>query len=111
MRAAIRQKSREVIFLASLLVLFLCNAAGFIQFSVDILPDIALRVNFSTDTQDGFQAPRILTSPEFALLLITGLVLAMLLPLLSPIAASVLVLFLALQRYYIAGILAGSVKG
>jgi adenylate cyclase len=102
LNASIQREWRKILLLALLLLVFVSNAVGFIQFSGNFLPDLTFQINYFTDTTGDFHVPAIVTSAEFFLLLATGCLLVVFLPLLSPIGASVLVLTLALPPVLLA---------
>ena len=82
----------QIAIILSILLLFLSNLLGLIEFDFQAGPDISIRF-ISQDkpaAQDaGFLSP-IIQSTEFIVLLLTGLILSILLPLLTPIKASLL---------------------
>ncbi len=86
--SALRRRWPQTVLIMVVLVGFLINAAG--PFELDV--GIARK-----DAVDG----SLLASPGFALLLLTGLVLALSLPLLSPIKASLLTLACSLPAAYL----------
>lgn len=91
-----RRESRKILFLTFLFLVFISNAIGFLQFNGNVVPDISFTVNYFINAEGQFELPPIVSSPEFTLLLTTGLILAVFLPLLPPIRASALVFLLAL---------------
>lgn len=102
LRAAVRQEWRKILFLAFLLLVFVSNVVGFVQFSGELLPDISFRGSHFIGANGGFRIPEIVTSAEFFLLVLAGSILVFALPLLPPIHASLLVLLLAMPPVWLA---------
>ncbi len=88
--------------LALMFLLFICNIVGLVQFGNNVWPSIHFSLNYLRDSQGSFTLPLITTSADFWLLLASGLILIVCLPLLNPITASFLVLFLAIPPVWMA---------
>lgn len=80
----------QIIIIFAVLLLFLGNAAGLIEISIRSGPLVSIHT-ITARQAAGFLAG-LFNSTDFLLLLITGVILAALLPVLSPIKASVLTL-------------------
>jgi adenylate cyclase len=102
LKKSLWSERRKIALLGFMLLLFVSNLIGLVQFGKDLWPGINFSLNFFRDAQGAFTLPRIATSGDFWLLLASGLVLIVCLPLLSPIAASMLVLLLAIPPVWIA---------
>src|SRR5688572_24544984 len=101
-QGSLKKEWRQNLLLFLLFTLFIGNAIGLLDFKnsftqiVDIRPEI-----FSPDLTN-FTLPEILRSAEFLILVVSGLVLVVFLPILSPIGASILVFILAIPPLVIA---------
>jgi len=89
------------LLLLLLVLVFVSNAMGLLELRSSFAPGISLRTEIFA-ANGSFGLPPVAGSPEFVVLLISGVVLAILLPLLSPIAASVLVLLMAIPPFWLA---------
>jgi adenylate cyclase len=83
-------------------LLFLSNAVGLVKFGSDLWPGINFSFGYLQDSSGHLALPEIVRSVEFLLLLASGLVLIVCLPLLRPIGASLLVLALSIPPVLIA---------
>jgi len=101
LKASPRTEWPASVLLLVLALVFVGNAIGLLELRSAILPSISLRTEIFSNT-GSFGLPPVVTSPEFAVLLVSGVVMAILLPLLSPIGASVLVLILAIPPFWLA---------
>ena len=99
---ALKQEWRKSVLLGFIFLLFLCNALGLVHFGRDLLATIDFSTTYLRRADGSLTVPAIATSLEFFVLLVSGLVLILLLPLLNPIAASVLVFILAIPPVWIA---------
>ncbi len=90
------------LLLVALVFVFAGTAMGLLEFSGDITAGVNVRPDvFQTQTPGAaFSLPQIATSGEFMILLLSGLMMAIMLPLLSPIGASFLVLLLAVPPFW-----------
>jgi len=86
--------------LALLLFVFAGTALGLFEFAGDAI-SIKLRSDVFFARDNSFTLPEIATTPDFLILILSGLALAMLLPLLSPIGASLLVFAFAIPPFLI----------
>jgi adenylate cyclase len=84
-----RHKIRIVLILLVFLV-FLLHVTGLVEFRLDLGSDLALRFNVLTQMLDQGAVPEILKSGDFIIFALTGVVLSVLLPVLTPIQASAL---------------------
>lgn len=91
----------QSVLLGLMFLLFVSNAIGLVEFRSDFLTGVELNLEVFTSINRNMQLPQIVASREFLLLLISGLLLILLLPVLSPIAASVLVVLLAIPPVWI----------
>lgn len=89
------------LLLIFLVILFASTAIGLLEIDSDLLPDIDVRSEIFSGADDSFRLPAIIKSTEFMTLVSSGLLLAVLLPLLSPIGASFLVLLLAVPPFWL----------
>jgi adenylate cyclase len=99
--SSLRAEWPSSLLLLALLLVFVATAAGFLEFKSDFIPDIAVRGEVFSAPDRTFQLPLIVRSPDFAMMVVSGLVLAMMLPLLSPIGASLLVGLLAVPPFWL----------
>lgn len=88
MKDLFRSHLIQIIIIFIILLLFLGNAAGLLDINIRSGPVISVHTLSAVQAID--YLPVLSSSRDFMLLLITGLVLAMLLPVLSPIKASLL---------------------
>ena len=92
MQDSLKSHVVQIAIILGILLLFLSNLLGLIEFDFQAGPDISIRY-ISQDKPAaqgaGFLSP-IIQSTEFIVLLLTGLILSILLPLLTPIKASLL---------------------
>ncbi len=90
----IRPQRLKIILIFTAFLLFLFNSIGFLDFSIITRPDI--KINSSLISQifgyKSLLSNQIFFTKEFYLFLVTGIFLSVLLPLLSPIKASLLTL-------------------
>lgn len=99
MQASIKTEWPQVVTLLILVAAFCGNVTGLIEFGSDSFPGIA--VNPEVFSANGtFLLPEVVLSPEFFILLVSGLVVAALMPLLTPIAASIMVALLTIPPLY-----------
>lgn len=100
MQASIRTEWPQVGALLALVFLSAGSVVGLLEFGTDSFPGVA--VDLSPFTSNGvFIVPEVVFSLEFWVLIATGAVMAALVPLLSPIVASLLVAMLAVPTLYI----------
>ncbi len=86
--------------LAVLLLVFAGTAVGLFEFAGDAIT-LKLRSDVFFARDNSFALPDIATTPDFVILILSGLALAVLLPLLSPIGASLMVLAFAVPPFLI----------
>ncbi len=87
--------------LVGVFVVFVCNAAGVTSFQFALANSVAFHGEIIGELMAG-RLPEQLTRIDFAAFLITGAALALSLPLLAPIAASLLTAFTMVPTFYIA---------
>ena len=85
-----------------LFLVFISNVVGLLQFRDNFIPDISFSLDYFRDPAGNLVFPRVTESGEFIYLLLSGVVLALLLPVLSPIAASILAFMLAVPPFAVA---------
>lgn len=90
MNYLIRSHLTQIIIIFVVLLIFLGNAAGLLEISVKSGPFISVRTVTAGQTVNYLSA--LMTSTDFLLLCFTGIILAALLPVLTPIKASLLAL-------------------
>lgn len=98
-QASIQTEWPQVATLLILVLVFSANVAGLIQFGSDSFPG----VSFNSEAflaNDVLLIPEVVSTPEFLILLSSGLILAGLMPLLTPIAASILVALFTVPPLY-----------
>lgn len=93
--SSLRAEWPQSALLAVLFLIFAGTAVGIFEFAGDAI-SVELRSEIFFARGGSFSLPTVATSMDFIVLLLTGLTLAILLPLLSPIGASVLVLLAAI---------------
>jgi adenylate cyclase len=93
---------RKIALLGWMFLLFISNAVGLVQFGSDLWPGVDFNLDYLKDANGKISLPPLVTSIEFILLLSSGLILTVLLPLLKPITASMLVLALAIPPIWVA---------
>ena len=86
----------NTLLLVALVFVFASTALGFLEFNSDVVAGIKVRGEIFLAGDNSFSLPEIATSIEFIILVTSGLLLSVMLPLLSPIGASLLVFLLAL---------------
>lgn len=86
----------QSLLLASMFLLFICNAIGLVHFRSDFLEGVDLNLAVFTSLDHNLQLPQIMATREFLLLVLSGILMILLLPLLSPVAASIFVVLLAI---------------
>jgi adenylate cyclase len=99
--SSFRSKWPQSLLLGVLFLIFISNAIGLLEFKSDLLPGIELRPEIFTSSTSAFSLPEMMASANFSLLLVSGLIMALLLPRLTPIGASLLVLSLALPPLWL----------
>lgn len=97
---AIKSASPQVSILLIIFFLFICNIAGILEFGANTITGIAIHPEAITNTGP-FSIPNLFTYPEFVLLIFSGVLLGLLLPILTPAGACLLVFLTALPPIYI----------
>lgn len=92
---------RKIALLGCMFLVFLAMAVGLLQIGSDLWPGVNLSLNFLRDSHGSLTLPNIVTSVDFWMLVVSGLILIVLLPLINPITASVLVLVLAIPPVWL----------
>lgn len=100
--SSIHNEWQKIVLLGVIFAIFIANAAGLIQFGNDLWPNVNFTFDYFKDAKGTLTLPPVLGSAEFFILMISGLVLIILLPLLSPIAASLVVFALAIPPVWLA---------
>jgi len=81
----------QIILVFLVFFLFVSNATGLLDFNLNSGGGISVRsILLQTSSGQGFSLPAVVQSSEFIVLLVTGIVLSLFLPVLSPIKASLL---------------------
>lgn len=101
MKSLLLQRWPRIAFIAAVFLVFLLNALGVLDFNLQSGGAIRLRWALFGPHGGGLHLPPIAWSAEFLVLLFSGLLLCVLLPLLSPIRASLLTLVAALPQLYL----------
>lgn len=97
--SSLRAEWPNTLLLVALVFVFASTALGFLEFNSDVIAGIKVRGEIFLARDNSFSLPEIATSSEFLILVSSGLLLSVLLPLLSPIGASLLVFLLALPPF------------
>ncbi|MFQ5659670.1 MAG: adenylate/guanylate cyclase domain-containing protein [Gammaproteobacteria bacterium] len=102
MKETFRAHALQIAIISSVLVLFLSNAIGLLEIHLHAGPTISIRsLLFEQHSgQSGTFVPVAVRSTEFILLLSTGILLSVLLPLLNPVTASLLTLICIIPPVY-----------
>jgi adenylate cyclase len=94
---SLKAKWPQVLILLALVVLFAGNAVGIIDFSGSgSAPWFTFKPGIISSPGSGFWLSSIMTSAELICLIVSGILLAVFLPFLKPVTASLLVLFSAI---------------
>ncbi len=101
LKTSIVNERRKIALLGFIFLMFLSTAVGLIQFGSNLWPGIRFSMNILRDPNGSLTLPSIVASIDFWLLIISGFILILFLPLLTPIAASVLVFLMALPPVWI----------
>jgi len=101
LKGSLRSHWPACALLLVLVLVFVSSALGLVELRGNLL-SVQLRPQALAGS---FGPASMAASPEFLLLLMSGVVLALLLPLLTPIAASILVLLLAVPPFWLALVL------
>lgn len=94
----------RILFVTLVFLLFLANATGLLHLELTSPPHFSIESQWFTESprSDGaFTLPRFLWSPEMLLFLITGTVLSLSLPRLSPIPASIVTMVMVIPPVYL----------
>jgi adenylate cyclase len=86
----------QSLLLALMFLLFICNAIGLVHFRSDFLEGVDLNLAVFSSLDHNLQLPQIMATEEFLLLVLSGILAILLLPLLSPIVASAFIILLAI---------------
>lgn len=101
-QGSIRKEWPQTLFLLSLFAVFVSNAIGLVDFKNSVTSIVDIRPEIFSPDLTSFSVPQIISSADFLLLVASGLALVVLLPILTPIGASILVFILALPPLVIA---------
>lgn len=99
---SLKHEWRKSALLGFIFLLFISNALGLVHFGRDLLETIDFTTAYVRRADGSLTVPAIATSLEFFVLLASGVVLIIFLPLLNPITASILVFVLAIPPVWIA---------
>jgi adenylate cyclase len=99
--SSLRAEWPNSLLLLVLVFVFSSTTLGFLEFNGDVVAGIKVRGEIFLGRDNSFSLPEIATSWEFLMLVLSGLTLSLLLPLLSPIGASFLVLVLAIPPFWL----------
>jgi len=97
---SIKSASSQASTLLIILILFICNIAGILEFGANTLTGIAIHPEAFTNTGP-FSIPNLFNYEEFVLLLFSGIILSLLLPILTPMGACLFIVLLSLPPIYI----------
>jgi adenylate cyclase len=97
---SIQAKWPHTIILMLLVILFSSNAVGLIDFSSGTVPGLSLRLSMFMSSDNGFMIPDVMQTAEFISLTFSGFMLALLLPFLKPVPASLIVLLSTIPSIY-----------
>ena len=91
-----RSNLTQIAMIFIVLMLFLANVAGFIEFNTHSPPWVVLKFSHLSHGM-----PMVLKSLDFNILLVTGIILSVMLPILKPVPASILTAVSTLPAIYI----------
>ncbi len=100
-QASVRTEWPQIGILLVLVLAFAGNVSGLLAFGTEYFLGITFNFEVFTSAAGGFQFPQVVASPEFLLFVASGLIMAFLMPLMTPIAASLLVPLVASPPLYI----------
>ena len=101
MKPLLHQHAIQAGLVTIIFLLFLCNLAGLVQFNWHSGGGIQFRSVLFDAHSHAFMLPAVMRTLEFFVLLVGGLVLSALLPLLSPIRASLMTLAVCVVPLYL----------
>lgn len=101
-QGSLKKEWRQNLLLLVLFSIFISNAVGLLDFNNSIFPAVDIRPEVFAPDLANFTIPQIISSAEFLILVVSGLVLVVFLPILTPIGASILVFVLAIPPLVIA---------
>src|SRR5687768_12984055 len=101
-QGSLKKEWPQNLLLLLLFVIFVGNAIGLLDFKSSLIQIVDIRPEIFSPDLTNFTLPQIMTSSEFLALVISGIVLVIFLPILTPIGASILVFILALPPLVIA---------
>ena len=96
----IKTQAIQIILVFIVFLLFLANGCGLLEFQFGAGGGVSIRSFLFNES--GVSLPRVVISASFILLAISGVALSLLLPLLSPIHASLLTAAASLPQFYLA---------
>ncbi len=99
-QASIRTEWPQVSVLVILVLVFAGNVIGLLEFGTDNFPGVSLNTGIFS-SRGAFFVPEVVASLEYWIMVVSGLVLAILMPLLTPISASILVALLTIPPLYL----------
>ncbi len=98
--SSLRSEWPTTLLLGALVLVFAGTASGLLEFNSTISAGVNVRSEIFLSHDNAFSLPAITTSGEFLILVASGVLMALMLPLLSPIGASFLVLLLAIPPFW-----------
>ena len=101
-QGSLKKEWRQNLLLFLLFTTFVSNAIGLVDFKGSVMAAVDIRPEIFSPDLTNFSLPQIVSSAEFLILVVSGLVLVIFLPILSPIGASILVFILAIPPLVIA---------
>jgi adenylate cyclase len=101
-QGSLKKEWRQNLLLLVLFSIFVSNAVGLLDFNNSIFSAVDIRPEVFSPDLTNFTFPQIISSAEFLILVGSGLVLVVFLPILTPIGASILVFILAIPPLVIA---------
>lgn len=98
----LRSQAIQIALVFTVFLLFLANGSGLLEFQLSAEKGLVFRSFLFANGAGGLNIPSVVSSGAFILLVITGAMLALLLPLLNPIQASLLTALASLPQLYLA---------
>lgn len=95
-QASLKTEWSQAVFLMLLVLLFTINSLGLLDVDLNRFPGLHLELERLITPTGDIELPQSARSAEFILMVISGVLLSMTLPIFTPIPASILVLLLAL---------------
>ena len=99
-QSSFRSEKSEILILMALVVVFSSNILGLLEFGTPSFPGFRFTLNNFRAVDGSMQIPEVLYSIEFILLFLVSIMMAIILPILRPIPASLLILVLSSPLLY-----------